>query len=105
MAAAAVAGVGILYLVRRRNMARSVYVLESCEVANGATADGTNRVMGVFATLRKAQQQAEKAAWPLPSGQMMVWKDMAKSSDDGVFQASITSKKTTRYSITRHHVH
>ena len=86
-------------------MARSVYVLETCEMANGATAEGSNRVVAVYATLRKAQQRAEKDSWPLPPGQVLAWKDVAKTADDEIFLASITGKKTTRYSITRHHVH
>ena len=86
-------------------MARSVWILETTRLHKAADSGGENSVVGVYATLKKAQQSAEKLAWPLPPGQAMVWKDTAKNSDDEAFQATITSPNTTRYAITRHHVH
>lgn len=86
-------------------MARSVYILEVCSMSSGAQADGSNRVLGVYATLKKAQQSAEKSAWPLPPGQALTWKDYAKNPDEEEFHATVTAKSVTRYSITRHHVH
>ena len=86
-------------------MARSVWVLETCKMRSNAETDGENSVRGVFATLKKAQQSAEKLAWPIPAGQALAWKDEAPSADDEVFHASIKSSFTTRYAITRYHVY
>jgi hypothetical protein len=86
-------------------MARAVWILETTKMKSAADTAGENSVVGVYATLKKAQQTAEKHAWPLPAGQALVWKDMAKNSDDEAFQAVITAKTTTRYAITRHLVH
>ena len=86
-------------------MARAVWILETTKLQKANDPTGDNSVVGVYATLRKAQQTAEKLSWPLPAGQALTWKDTAKNRDDEAFQATISAKTVTRYSITRHHVH